>query len=244
VGYGGNKYEDRRKLATFHPHGMISIHNNRHGATTNERLMSLLGMDFRTHQYETWVRCDFTDNGVAKRGYLPLRGDDTPANFVRSSQDYGAFTYINYIYPVVHKLNRVALSEFWHSVDEFARYLNGLYKLASGRLEFDRDTQLEAFGTIPNPYNTEQIISAPIPNLQWGDERDANRAKLMQWITSGDHMDYLRAAIVLERHTNYGKNPLDTLREYAMRSDPSRFLLPETHREGKLVTDRYKRMFL
>lgn len=247
VGYGGNEHGKRTKLVTYHPTGHISLFQRYRGAATNERLQSLLSVDFVTHQYQTWVRCNFYDNGLHRKGWLPLRdgeGGMEASNFVRSSAEFNGMTFINYRYPLTHKLNRAAIKEFMTQAEGFVRYASGMVKLAGGRLDFGYDTLCEAFGTRPNEFDPTRQIVNPRPNLRWGSDVKQARETLFNWVMSDDPMNMLRALITLNEHTRYGTDPIEALKEYMIRYAPTKYLIPQEHKEGRLVRDKYARFIL
>ncbi len=75
VGYGNGELSKRQTLVAYHPGGTIAIHrrNRWSSASTNERLDRLLGGNFRTHQYDTWVRCKWFDKTQCAEGIEALK---------------------------------------------------------------------------------------------------------------------------------------------------------------------------
>lgn len=247
VGYGAGELSQRQTLVAFDPNGTITIHrrNRWTSASTNERLDRLLGGGFRTHQYDTWVRCKWLDNGVTRRGWLPLKSngerkwdaEDAVSTFVRDSA--GDLVYLNYTYPVIHKPNKVRLKEAFAPYAEFVKFVEGLAKLQGGRLDFTEETRAEFFGWSDYTDYRGKTPAASAPNLYWGVDPHQNRAQFFKWARSEDMDDRMRAAII------YWQNDRDAnmkafFTEQLLKADRS-ILDAEVRTEGKLVTDRYKR---
>ena len=235
VGYGRGALDQRQPLVSFRKEGSIIVSPHYRGASTNERLQRLLGVTFQTHQYDTWVNCAYYDNGEKKRGWLPIVGSG-PAMFVREGD---SLTYVNYKYPVTHKINKERMKAFMDEYQPFLAYLSGLRKLQGGeRLEFSNETRIDAFGVNPS-FQGREVPNAP-PNLRWGAGVEENRAQLFAWAKSDEPMDQLRAAITLA-NMSYWDNPIETFKEYVIRTYRQAVLDVVEHRTGTLVRDKLRK---
>lgn len=79
VGYGWGEITSRQSLITFKPNGVIEVAARSYGsASTNERLGYILGAQFRTYQYDTWVHCNYYDNGELHTGWMQLPKETNP----------------------------------------------------------------------------------------------------------------------------------------------------------------------
>lgn len=263
IGYGSHEHDKRSKVITFHPGGTVDVHrgtDNRYyypSASTNERMGTILGAQFRTYQYDTWVYCNYYENGTLTAGWMPLgqynrdpnsNPNPQPASFTFSPKPANHYhtpvlTMLNYRYPVTHKLNKEHFKEACAPYAHFMQYVRSMTKLAGeDRLpEFSPDTFKEAFG------GGEDVVSHrySVPYLRWGSDREANRDMFFQWATSDDHEDQLRALITLG-HNSPGYRPgwdalKATFQEYLIRKHKTGVLDQTEHRGGKLVKDRYRR---
>lgn len=155
VGYGSGELEKRQSLVIYHKDGTITVEkrNRWSSASDNERRNRLLGIEFKTHQYDTWVHCAWYDGGQKRKGYLPVkcngqRGwDAIPAQstFVRDSA--GDMVFLNYTYPVTHKVDRPAMNQALKPFRSFITFIEGLRKLQGTKhLGFSQETYAEYFG--------------------------------------------------------------------------------------------------
>lgn len=235
VGYGARPIDQCHALVSYERSGSIIVSPYHYGgASTNERLTKLLGAKFQTYQYDTWVHCDYYDNGERKTGWLPIPRD-RPARFMMEGE---SLVFVNYAYPVIHKINKDKMNETAGKYAEFLTYVKGVWKLAGGRPFFEMETRAEAFGTYINQFNKTPTPNSP-PNLRWGKDKDEARVQFFEWAASSDPMDHLRATITLNWVGN-GENPIETFKEYVVRTYKERVLDKVEHREGKLVKDRLK----
>lgn len=235
VGYGGREPEHRKELVTFEKSGAIVVNPYQYqGASTNERLSKLLGTTFKTYQYDTWVNCLYYENGKLTTGWLPVPRD-RPARFVREGD---ALVFVNYSYPVTHKVSREKMKAKLGEYAEFIKYMRGVWKLADGRPSFTTETRAEAFGTSFNEWIKRQEANRP-PQLRWGGDVQQNRQQFFEWAASSDPMDHLRAAITLN-NVSYNQSPVESFKEYVVRTYKEGVLDKVEHREGKLVKDRMK----
>lgn len=248
VGYGSGKVEERQSLVIYHSDGTITLEkrNRWSSASDHERRVRLLGTDFRTHQYDTWVRCAWFDGGKKRKGFLPLHcngqqnWDAVPASstFVRDKD--GDLVFLNYTYPTTHKPNKVRLKEALEPFAPFVQFVEGIRKLQGGhRLEFNEDTRAEYFGWSEGTNYQGKHYPNSAPQLFWGSEAEVNREQFCRWAMSDDLGDRMKAAITMV-HNSPDKAPA-FLRDLLLRERPIELLTEEVHTEGKLVTDRYKR---
>jgi hypothetical protein len=240
VGYGYGELDKRTKMVTFEPSGAIIVPHTRYrGAATHERLSKLLGETFKTHQYDTWVRCYYYDNGTHKGGWMPLR-TDTASVFAR--QGTHGLVYMNYKFPVTHHVNKAKVKEVLSSFVPFLTYMDGMAKLQGRKSpEFSRETIGEVFGWREGgAWATHPAPNSP-PNLVWAQDAEQNRDEMFALATSDDPMDKLRAAITLCHNANWGTTPRQAFMEHLMRMRPDDLFDKREHREGRLVTDRYRR---
>lgn len=237
VGYGAKALDGRNPIVTYQKSGSIIVTPHYRGASTNERLSRLTGETYKTHQYDTWVRCSFFDNGEKRHGWLPMR--DGPNMLVRDGDS--GLTFINYTFPKTHKIDKEKMKAKLEEYQPFLQYLRGLWKLADGALRFEEATAIECFGSTQAPWINRTIPNNP-PNLRWGADKDDARALFFSWAASTDPMDQLRAAITITRMAYWGQNPLEVFQEYVIRTYKDAVLHATEHREGKFVTDRLRRL--
>lgn len=250
VGYGRAKeLSERQTLVLYSRNGTIQLYkrNRWSSASDHERRERLLGADFRTHQFDTWVRCAWYEGGERRKGYLPLRCNgstswkDTPAvsTFVR---DETGLVFLNYTYPVTHKPNKVRLKEALTPYHEFIRFCEGLTKLQGGRkLEITAETKAEFFGWAEHSDYRGNRYANPAPRLYWRGEGAENRAKFYAWAASDDPDDRMKAAITFAQNAYDATKPVAFLTDLLLRDRHDTLLDKEVHTSGKLVTDRYKR---
>lgn len=248
VGYGRNEgLSQRQTLVLYHRSGAIQLHkrNRRSSASDHERRQRLLGTDFRTHQYDTWVRCAWYDRGEKRKGYLPLHcngkrnWDVEPAvsTFVRDGDD---LVFVNYAYPVTHKPSRDKLKEALAPYRDFIAFCEGLRKLqGDDKLTFTQDTRAEYFGWSGHNDYRGNPTACSAPNLNWGTEVDANRAWFFEKAASSDHDDRMRAAITMVQNTN--DKPVAFFTDMLLRERHDDLLEAHVQTHGGLATDRYKR---
>lgn len=242
VGYGSGALDERQKLVTFNGSGSIIVYcHSKHGsASTNERIGQLLNVNVGTYQYDTWIKCAYYDNGTKNFGYQKL-ATGGPNEFVRDGNNH--LVFLNYKYPVTHKINRQKMKEVMQPFAPFMQYVEGLRKLNDGYLTISDETKLEVFPP------TDAIRWAPVPNLRWVNSRLGKtvqevRAEFFQWVQSEDATDMLKAAVVLHHNCSYRADPLATLREYVLRTYGEAVVDKYEHRDGKLVRDRLRNYFL
>jgi hypothetical protein len=238
VGYGSGEHDNRTKLVTYHKAGSIMVHHShRYGnASNNERLHRLLGKTVQTHQYDAWINCAYYNNGKLERGWQQLRSD-TPSVFTRDGDN---LVFVNYAFPVTHKINRTKMKEFMEAYQPFVEYVRGLAKLQGGRLNFTNDTCAEVF-------EVDQYNRAMSPNIRWGSSREevqVNRLKFFAWARSDDPMNKLRAAITLNSVTYWAGDPIESFKEYVIRTYKQDVLDCVQHTDGKLVKDRLRRFLM
>lgn len=255
VGYGWTP-EHRHTLVSYQPGGTITLHKRNlwNSASDNERRERLLGTTVCTHQYDAWVKCAWYDEGERKTGYLPLRcngkrGRDAPEQrsvFTRDSD--GTLVFINYQYPVVHKPNNVRLKAALEPFRPLLQYADALRRLQGGeRLSFEESTKIEMFGSHTyKRYDGVEVTTASGPHsMDWGDKAEERRKQFTEWAMSSDHEDMLRAVMTLDytaRPTSAGPRYMtDYLKYRLIRDNPRDLLEAHTHKDGRLVTDRYKR---
>jgi hypothetical protein len=252
MGYGYDKITERKRAVTWHKTGLISIyaHPWSSGASHNERVGHVVGITMQTHQYDAWVRCRWFDDGVPRCGWLPLRTEEpapgvkrweappTPSNFVRSPE--GGLTFINYKYPITHKLNREAYARRMDPYKPFLRYVEGLRKLQgnqNGKLEFDRELLLEMFPSPTSPlYNS-------IPHIRGMYGGSAEQIGFKKLALSTDTGDLLKAAIILNQSTYWGESPANTFTDNFLRMHRDEVLTTAVYKGGNLVKDKYRRYF-
>lgn len=251
IGYGSGELKQRKPFISFQPSGTITLHNfgRFSSASTNERMQRILGTAVQTHQYDTWVQCSWYDNGVRRKGYLPLHRnhkadwhdkEGKSSVFVREKD--GELVYLNYVYPVTHKLNRPAINVALEPAKPFLNWVSAMIKLqGTGRLEFTAETQAEYFGWsnwkdwrgVEQPNNPPSILG-------WARDRDENRARFTQWVQGDSVDDWMRAALTLQYYHD-ANNPRDCLIDMAIKDDPDNLLIAQVHTWGHKVTDRYKK---
>lgn len=236
VGYGRREIKDRTPIVTFKKEGSIILSMGYRGASNNERLNRLLGVAFQTYQYDTWVNCAYYENGETKYGWMPIKPNQK-AMFVR---DGTALVFVNYKYPVTHKVNKERMKAKLGEFDTFLKYLNGLHKLhGEERMRFSEETKVEAFGVNPF-YGDRNLANAP-PNLRWGANMDENREQFFAWAKSDDSMDQLRAAITIV-NMSYWEHPANVFKEYVIRTYKEAVLDAVEHRNGQLVRDKLRNL--
>lgn len=247
VGYGRDEELSKRQtLVLYHHGGTIQIHrkNRWSCASTNERLDRLLGGNFRTHQYDTWLRTKWHDNGVKRSGWLPLHcngkrdwgADPAVSTFVRDAA--GDLVYLDYVYPTTHKPNKVRMKEALAPFAGFMTFVEGLRKLQGGTLSFTVETQAEYFGWSEHTNYQGQTYPNTPPNLNWGFDMEGTRRQFLQWAASDDYDDRMKAAISMT-NSRGGTSARSVLVDILLRLDNT-LLDAVVHKEGKLVTDRYK----
>ena len=258
VGYGWTP-DGRHSLVSYQPGGTITLHkrNRWSSASDNERRQRLLGTDFRTHQYDTWVKCAWYDEGTRHTGYLPLRcngkrGWDAPEQrsvFTRESD--GTLAYLNYTYPAIHKPNNVRLKEKMEPFRPFLTFVEGLRKLGGqSYLHFSQETVAEFFGMgsyIDYKGERCEVANNP-PSLWWGIDVEGKREEFLVWAQSDDSEDRMRAAISLHQNarSNFqGPSYMKAFfKDLIIRKDPKGLLDRHVAKSGGLVTDRCKRYIL
>ena len=247
VGYGRNEELSKRQtLVLYDRGGTIQIHRkNRWGsASTNERLDRLLGGNFRTHQYDTWLRTKWHDSGVVRRGWLPLHcngkrdwgADPAVSTFVRDSA--GDLVYLDYTYPVTHKPNKVRMKDALAPFAGFMTFVEGLRKLQGGRLSFTTETHAEYFGWSDHTDYRGQPYPNHAPHLNWGVDVEGVRRQFLQWAASDDYDDRMKAALTMVQ--SRGKEGVRSVLVDTLLKQDKTLLDAVVHKEGKLVTDRYK----
>jgi hypothetical protein len=238
VGYGRREIKDRTPIVTYKKEGSIILSMGYRGASNNERLQRLLGVAFQTYQYDTWVNCAYYENGETKYGWMPIKPSHK-AMFVR---DGTALVFVNYKYPTTHKINKERMKAFLDDYKPFLTYISGLHKLhRDERMRFSEETKLEAFGVNPF-YGDRNIANAP-PNLRWGANMNEHREKFFAWAKSDDPMDQLRAAITIV-NMSYWDHPIETFKEYVIRTYKEAVLDAVEHRNGQLVRDKLRNLLL
>lgn len=252
VGYGRGEISSRRTLVRYHLSGEITVHKRSaySSASNNERRERLLGTTFGTHQYDTWVKCAWYDEGVKRKGYLPLRSGkgrytevDTVSTFTRNAD--GDLVYLNYKYPTTHKINKPNMKQLRDQIRPFTRFFEGIRKLQGVESpKFSDEVYAEYFGwreAMPG-YNPQvRAPNRPLPILRWGSGEGAQeqRGEFFQWATSEDHDDWMRAALAVSW---YGSGDLyGFITDIMLKYKPNELLVAEAHKEGKLVKDRYRR---
>jgi len=228
-------YNNRHKLVSFHPSGTVMVHRQGSSAATNERLSKLLGENFQTHQYDTWVQCAYFDNGTHKRGWMPLSNKE-PNMFVRHGGN--DLIYLNYKFPITHTLNKVKVKEVLQPLMPFLSYIEGLAKLQERPCpHFNAETIAEVYGWADASYRRAN----PPPSLRWGSQVKENREEFFRLAASDNHEDRFKAAVTLSYHSYYNYTARDALMEQIMRGQSSEVLDKKEHRDGRLVKDRYRR---
>jgi len=243
VGHGISADLDRRiKLVTYNKSGSIVVYNDsRYGhAATNERLSRLLDGFVATYQYDTWIKTWYYVNGAINKGWQKLiRG--APSEFVRDNQ--GRLVFLNYKFPVTHKVNKAAMDRAMENLSKFVTYIDGLRKLHGGRIEFEDATKREVFTTDdPRGY-------VSIPNLRWARPNADKtlqevRLEFFDWARSDDHMDHLKAAVTLVNNCAWSSAYIDAIREQIICTYRDAVLTSTQHTDGKLVKDRMRRYFI
>lgn len=240
VGYGTP--ERPQPIVTYRKEGSIILPSTSSNASTHERLSRLLGATFKTHQYDTWVHCAYFDNGEEKYGWMPILYK-SPAIFMRGGRDDKLF-YVNYKYPVTHKINKKRMNAKLDEFGAFLTYLSSLVKLhGEERMRFSEETKVEAFGVNPFYQNRNQNIANAPPNLRWGVNMQENREQFFAWAKSDDAMDQLRAVITVVNMSHWD-HPADTFKEYVIRTYKQAVLDAVEHRDGRLVRDRLRNLLL
>lgn len=254
VGYGRGEIRCRT-LVRYHLSGEITVHKRGaySSASCNERRERLLGTTFRTHQYDTWVKCAWYDEGVKRKGYLPLQSDkrgytevDTVSTFARSAD--GDLVYLNYKYPNTHKINKPNMKQLRDQMMPFMRFFEGIRKLQGVESpKFSDEVYAEYFGCMdPHPKwgSRNPIPNRPLRNLRWGNGEKAQeqRGEFFQWATSEDHDDWMRAALAVSWYGS--EDSYGFITDIMLNYKPNELLVAEVHKEGKLVKDRYRRYLL
>lgn len=249
VGYGAGELKNRQSLVSWHPSGTITVHkrNRRSSASDNQRRSHLIGIEFKTHRFDTWTKCAWYDNGVKHKGWLPINcngqtgwSEDTkPADSVFVRDASGDLLFMNYKYPVTHKLNRPALNEALKDYDQFLNWVTGMTKLQGGRLKFADETRVEYFGWSGHNNWNGQPIPNPPPNVNCGPDAEKNKQQFLGWMRSADTDDWMRAAMTMSYY--FMQQPREALLYLLFKTDHASLFIPQCHKDGKLVTDRYKR---
>jgi len=248
VGYGSS--DKRESLISYQQAGTITVHKrNRHAsASTNERRYRLLGIEFRTHQYDTWVRCDWYDGGARRAGWLPLNCNGErawnppagPAKSVFVQDGEGKLVYLNYKYPVTHNPNKVRLEEAMAPFAGFFKFHRAMHKLQGGKhLTFEPGTVAHYFGWADRKdYRGRETTNSP-PNIHWGLDVTGMREQFFAWAASGDHDNLMRAAITIGRNDD----AREAVKKLLLQTRSDALLEPTIKTEGRLVRDRC-RMYL
>ena len=250
IGYGAGELSSRQTIISFDPSGVIRVHKRTRwsSASCNERMSRVLGMEFKTHQYDTWVRTHFYDQGKLCKGWLPINmgkgtrwdGPETYTNFVRAPS--GELVFLDYSYPVTHKVNMAAVKIYKEQYQEFLTYARGFLKLHDKRrVDFDKETLAEHFGWQPETA-WGRHPNYP-PSLMWGDQAAANRAELFNLMRSGDVQDKYKAFVWLNQHAPWQSGPLEYFEGLFLKTHRDEVFVTEVHTSGELVRDRYKRLF-
>ena len=235
VGYGSGELDKRTKLVTFQKSGTILLHRPyRYGASTHDRLFALLGPSIHTHQYDSWVYCTYFDNGERRDGWLPLHAKVT--NFVRDGER--GLVFIDYKFPVTHTMNKEKLKEVLRPFVPFLTYVEGLAKLQGNIApKFEAETVAEIFGW----HDEERGLANSVPSLNWGVDVMQHRSDMLALATSDDHYDRLKAAVMLYYQSHWGIAARNRFMDQLMRVRASDILDKREHRDGRKVTDRYRR---
>lgn len=249
IGYGAGEIKDRSPFISYQPSGTITLHVfGRHSsASTNERMQRILGIDVSTHQYDTWVRCHWYAEGKRQQGYMPLHrnhkadwSDKEGRNSVFVREKDGALVFLNYTYPVTHKLNRPAVKEALAPSEPFLNWVNAMCKLQGVKhIHFEDETRAEYFGWSEYKDWKGRVVPNPPPNTRWARDVEANRAQFLEWAQSDSVDDWMRAAITVQ--WNATETPRAFLLDQMLSTDPDNLLIKEVHTGGRKVTDRYKR---
>lgn len=255
LGYGARAEDSRQPLMSFQKSGTVTVHKAHrwHSASDNERISRVLGAPTGTYQYDTWITCAWYDEGGKRKGKLPLRTPQgqwvasTPSEqsmFVRDG--VGDLVYLNYTYPVTHKINRDALKHALEPYVPFVNMVKGFLKLqehGQDYLRFSDELIAEYYGWNERPY----YDGRPRPNspeciLRWGGNVRTNCETFLAFARSEDHDDRMRAAIILQHNSR--EPALNTWSEVFLTHNRGSVFATETHKHGKVVRDRYRRMFL
>lgn len=248
IGYGCGELEKREPFITFNPNGtiIVSTFNRYSSASTNERMGRILGTRFETYQYDTWVQCAWFDSGVRKAGWLPLQRDHKAryAKQVRKDNvfvrdDKGELTFLNYTYPVTHKLNQPVLKQELEPYAPFLNWVSGMAKLQGTKnVTFEEETKAEYFGWSTYTDWRGNKRANNTPNIRWGDNAEANTRGLLNWMKSDNIDDWMRAAIVVDNNTSQPMRSFIT--EQMLHFDSHSLLTPQVHTGGRKVKDRFK----
>ena len=253
VGYGTDP-EKRQSIVSYHKDGTILVHkqNRWTSASENERLNRLLNSDVRTHQYDTWIGCAWYDGGVKRKGYLPLRhsgsrswaGPEETSVFTRDAE--GSLVYLNYSYPITHKLNRPAVKEALAPYQDFIDFADTVKRLQGGKYDFSPQVIGEFFGWVEGKtyFNGDPIPRYP-DRLRWAPEKEKVRAQFFAQVTSDDEADRMRAVITIAFNSSYSEfrerdGARGFITDLMLRMRAPDLLIAQTHKDGHLVRDRYK----
>lgn len=262
-GYADSNNEDinhnRTSVVSYSPGGTITIHRRTRysSASDNERMQRLLNTDVKTHQYSTWVRCAWYDEGEKRKGWLPLNCNNerswhnaTPALSVFTRDAEGSLVFLNYRYPVTHKPNKVRIDEALRPCAQFITFVEGMRKLVGKDGEmFTRDTVIEYFGsrTYKDWHGVERVMPNNTPILFYGSDVAERQELFFKQVESDDPNDRMLAAITMDGNIGprYGRmkptSPRAFLKDLLLTMHGAAMMTPTTHTTGKLVTDRYKR---
>lgn len=253
VGYGVGELSNRRTLVSYDPGGVITVPKRTRWsrASYNERLSRLLGAEFKTYQYDTWVRCEWFDGREARKGWLPCNmptttrwdaTEDVPTNFVMSPS--GKLTYLNYKYPETHTINRAGSKLVREPFNGFLHYARSMQKLQdTDRLSFSEELRGEMFGWREDymAFGGRKVPKHPDSPF-YGSDMHETRAEVLRLASSEDNDDRLKALVWLTL-TQYGLTMQDALNKLLMREYRDLMFTSEVHKHGQLVRDRYKAFF-
>ena len=251
LGYGWSP-DSRQPLVSYEPGGTITLYKRNRwvSASDNERRQRLLGVDVRTHQYDTWIKCAWYDEGVLKKGHLPLRCNGVrdwkhePERSVFTRAPDGTLLFLNYSYPTTHKLDSPKLKERLAAYGGFITFVDAVRRLqGTKRLNFSDETHAEFFGWSDKRSYRNEPVPNQAPNLFYGTECTAHLNKFLEWARSDDHDSQMRAALTLAQNNRY--TAIVETRQFfidlILKEHADDLLVPHTHKDGKLVTDRYRR---
>lgn len=255
AGYGRGELSKRRPLVSWERGGVINIHRNTRftSAACNERIQRLLGTDVQTHQYGQWIRCAWYDSGVRNMGYLPVlpnvtardwRSPDQTASFVREAS--GNLVFLDYTYPVTHTLNKSSLKTHLEPYKGFLGYSRSMAKVFDGKdIIISRETCMELFGSTFSSWTKRDEPNHSGLNLNYGEEKERDRAIFDEWLRGDDPDNWIRAMVVLdEAYIAKGQPMRERLTAWLLNTRPRDLLETTVHKDGKLVRDRYRRYLL
>ena len=259
AGYGAEELSSRKPLVTYHPDGTITIPrtNRWTSASCNERLTRLLGTEVRKHQYDQWIRCNWYDAGELKYGWLPVAHnpgrswDGVPVinHFVRDPS--GRLVFLNYRYPVTHRLDKKVWNETLATFKPFISYYLNLRKIAFGELGtrgqvFDDEAIAEVYGWSDNvTFNGKRYPNRPdYITAHDPEKRESSLAEFVRLARSDDAGDRMRAMMMYEHATgSWCHDHLNQFNHYIMTAFRDDVFKVEAHTDGSLVRDKYRRMF-